>query len=343
MSASPLFSVVIPVFNKGPYVSRAIHSVLAQTQCDFELLAVCEPSSDHSTREVERFTDPRLRVFHRSAPGPGGYAARNLGIENARAPWIAFLDADDLWLPDHLRRLTALIHAFPSQKILSSGWLLQSKTSLPDRYSQLHHDEPSHVIDLKDYLRSEARSARPIWTGVACIQRELLLAAGLFPAGKLARSGDLDTWFRCIFDAGSMAWSAHIGAIYDFDTIHQVTRRDGVDLRQHQISIGDALSRTQNVDIRRLLHERENNLVINAWVSNLYVSGAPCFAIVRQLNWRHPLAHQLKCLAYGAASLLPKPIARFVHQSLARARLHTICSWEASHALCNFIRQRVSR
>jgi hypothetical protein len=117
-----------------------------------------------------------------------------------------------------------------------------------------------------------------------------------------------------------MAWSPHIGAIYDLETIYQVTRSNCVDLLQHQISIGEALSRTQDVEIRRLLHERENNLVINAWVSNLYVPGAPCFTILRLFNWHQPLAHQIKCVAYGIVSLLPKPMGRFAHQSLARAR-----------------------
>ena len=88
------FSVVIPVFNKDEHVERAINSVLCQSFEDFELLLICDPSTDSSTDKVEKIMDSKVKIFYRDEPGPGGYAARNLGIVNATADWVAFLDAD---------------------------------------------------------------------------------------------------------------------------------------------------------------------------------------------------------------------------------------------------------
>jgi len=320
MSVVPLFSVVMPVFNKGPYVARAINSVLAQTQPDFELLIVCDPSTDNSTHEVEKFTNQRIRVLYRTAPGPGGYAARNMGICGARAPWIAFLDADDEWLPDHLAQLTVLMRSFPEQKILTSGWIYKGDTSTIDRYSQWHVGSPSHVIDLQQFLRVGVLWATPIWMGVACIQRDVLQNAGLFPDAQLERGGDTDTWFRCILLVGSLAWSSHIGAIYCLNTINQVTKKNVINIPSYLISTSQALSRTDNVLLRRLLHERKHSFAINAWAMNLYVPKGRNFPIAQYLDWHKPFSHQLKCIVYSLVSLLPKPLARSLYQTFVRGR-----------------------
>src|SRR5690554_4317093 len=118
----PFFSVVIPVFNKEPHVARAINSVLEQTFNNFELIVVCDPSSDNSNFEVEKFEDPRIRIFYRDNPGPGGYAARNLGVEVAKAEWIAFLDADDEWYPWHLSEIFQRLRQFSEEKVFGAGY-----------------------------------------------------------------------------------------------------------------------------------------------------------------------------------------------------------------------------
>src|SRR5690554_2524745 len=115
----PFFSVVIPVYNKEPHIARSINSVLNQSFQDVELIIVCDPSTDNSNAEVAKFTDPRIRVFHRDEPGPGGYAARNLGIKEAKAEWIAFLDADDEWYLDHLAEMKNLFVDFPNVSVMS--------------------------------------------------------------------------------------------------------------------------------------------------------------------------------------------------------------------------------
>jgi glycosyltransferase involved in cell wall biosynthesis len=104
---TPLFSVIIPVFNRADVVGDAIRSVLAQTCRDFEIVIVDDGSQDDPRAVVESFADPRIR-FHRQRNGGGG-AARNTGIDHARGTYVAFLDSDDRFLPDHLETMRRLL------------------------------------------------------------------------------------------------------------------------------------------------------------------------------------------------------------------------------------------
>jgi GT2 family glycosyltransferase len=97
-------SVIIPLYNKAPYIQRAFDSVMAQTLQDFELIVVDDGSTDGGADIVERQRDPRVRIVHQANAGPG--AARNRGLREAKGEFVAFLDADDEWLPEYLGRST---------------------------------------------------------------------------------------------------------------------------------------------------------------------------------------------------------------------------------------------
>ncbi|MDP8208206.1 MAG: glycosyltransferase family A protein [Candidatus Electryonea clarkiae] len=104
-------SVVIPLYNKEQYIARAIQSVLSQTYNDFELIVVDDGSTDASAKVVEEFNDPRQRLIRQ--PNAGECAARNRGIAESRTELIAFLDADDQWLPEHLIAIKCLSEKYP--------------------------------------------------------------------------------------------------------------------------------------------------------------------------------------------------------------------------------------
>ena len=102
-------SVIVPLYNKAKYVIRAMSSIAHQTFSDFEAIVVDDGSTDGSAELAAAYPDARFRVLRQSNAGPG--AARNRGIEQARGELIAFLDADDDWLPEYLDTNVRLLNS----------------------------------------------------------------------------------------------------------------------------------------------------------------------------------------------------------------------------------------
>lgn len=109
---SPIFSVVVPLFNKRATVVRTLDSVFAQRFADFELIVVDDGSTDGGDALVEaHYADPRLRVHRQANAGPA--AARNQGLALSRGAYVTFLDADDTWRPEYLRTAIDAFTAHP--------------------------------------------------------------------------------------------------------------------------------------------------------------------------------------------------------------------------------------
>lgn len=103
---TPKISVIIPLYNGGSWIKRAINSVISQTVQDFELIVIDDGSTDNSTSEVKKFTDERISLY--SIDHKGVSFARNLGVKKAQSDLIAFLDADDEWTSVHIETLLNL-------------------------------------------------------------------------------------------------------------------------------------------------------------------------------------------------------------------------------------------
>lgn len=95
-------SVVIPLYNKGKYIERALSSVLTQTYPPLEIIVVDDGSTDDGPDRVLNFNDPKIILVRQENKGPG--AARNAGLARARGKYIAFLDADDEWMPSFIEK-----------------------------------------------------------------------------------------------------------------------------------------------------------------------------------------------------------------------------------------------
>ena len=121
---NPQLTVIIPLYNKELYISRAIRSVMAQTYKDFELIVVDDGSIDSGPQIASSMNDSRMSVIRQDNRGPG--AARNLGIKRARGEYVAFLDADDEWFPDYLQTAVKVLDlhrdiATVSQRLMFMG------------------------------------------------------------------------------------------------------------------------------------------------------------------------------------------------------------------------------
>lgn len=98
-----LVSIVMPSWNTGRFIAESIQSVLNQTYTNWELLIVDDCSTDNTDDVVASFQDERIRYFH-NAKNSGAALTRNRAMQEARGEWIAFLDSDDLWMPDKLEK-----------------------------------------------------------------------------------------------------------------------------------------------------------------------------------------------------------------------------------------------
>lgn len=117
-----MFSVIIPLYNKAPYIAKAIESVLGQTFRDFEVIVIDDGSTDQSLEVAKTFENKSITII--SQPNSGVSTARNNGVKLAKHPYICFLDADDWWHPTFLEEMKRLITDFPDAGIYGSGYYI---------------------------------------------------------------------------------------------------------------------------------------------------------------------------------------------------------------------------
>ena len=112
MNTQNLVSIIMPMYNAAAFVAQAIESVLAQRYSEWELLIIDDGSTDASASIAETYVgkDARIRLFRNPHPVKMPSAPRNMGLSMAKGRYIAFLDSDDLWLPEKLAQQIPLLH-----------------------------------------------------------------------------------------------------------------------------------------------------------------------------------------------------------------------------------------
>ena len=105
-SQLPLVSIITPCYNAASYIADTIESVLSQIYPNWEMLIVDDSSTDNSSEIIKQYTsrDKRIIYLNTSAPSGSPSNPRNIGINNANGKYVAFLDADDIWMPDKLQK-----------------------------------------------------------------------------------------------------------------------------------------------------------------------------------------------------------------------------------------------
>lgn len=186
-----MISVVIPLYNKELYIENTIQSLLNQTFSEFEILIVNDGSTDQSLQKVSSFNDSRIRIL--IMPNQGVSATRNKGVEEARFPWIAFLDADDWWHRDFLKMIAAAIKANPKDKIFatSRNRVFESKV---ERYQNSVLPKPETTGRI-NYFEVLTKDLPPINSSNVVIDKNLLIEKGLFKEG-MKQHEDHDLWIR---------------------------------------------------------------------------------------------------------------------------------------------------
>jgi glycosyltransferase involved in cell wall biosynthesis len=171
-----LVTVMMPAYNAASYIAAAIESVLAQSYAAWELLIVNDGSTDATGEIAARYGDPRVRLVHQ--PNGGESVARNHALELARGEFVAFLDADDLFLPDHLALTVAFLQANPAYDgVYTDGYYIHGdyrKQSNSDKVGQTH-DNGKQENATGARLSSQRRGPFRGW-----LFEELVLASDVF-------------------------------------------------------------------------------------------------------------------------------------------------------------------
>ncbi|MEZ6964119.1 glycosyltransferase family 2 protein [Aeromonas sp. S9(2024)] len=188
----PVFSVVIPLYNKQDFISKCIESVLSQSLSSFEIIVIDDGSKDDSENIVKEIKDDRVKYFHQTNGGVS--AARNRGIEEASGEYIAFLDADDWYEEDFLNVVYSSILKHPDADAFTTGYFKHKNGAVTIStlsVTQEHHQS----IVINDFYKSWADGA--FFCASSCVVRKeyFIKNQRYFPL-KESMGEDQEVWFH---------------------------------------------------------------------------------------------------------------------------------------------------
>ena len=183
-----MISIVLPLYNKEKYIVATLNSILKQSYQFFEVIVVNDGSKDKGRELVEGIIDERIKLINK--PNGGVSSARNVGIQMSKYDYIAFLDADDEWLPNHLEEIYGLIEEYKNQ---ADVFVTNFARKFPNGIIK------SNRIDLKrgvisNYFKSALHKS-VIHTSSVCVTKRALLETNGFNE-NLSRGEDIDLWAR---------------------------------------------------------------------------------------------------------------------------------------------------
>ncbi len=199
---TPLISVIVPAYKTRATIGETLDSVLAQTFEDYEIVVVDDGSPD----DVVEFVAgqyPMVRLVRQENRGLAG--ARNAGIREARGEWVAFLDSDDVWLPDKLERQVELLR--PGTDVVYSDCWFWRDGERTERWSRQHGAAEGQI----GHDLVTRRVMLPVLTVV--VRRSVVLAAGGFDE-SLREVEDYDLWLRLAMAGARFGYVAEPTALY---------------------------------------------------------------------------------------------------------------------------------
>jgi GT2 family glycosyltransferase len=226
---APKISIIIPCYNHGCYLGQAIQSVLDQTYSDVEVIVVDDGSKDTTADVVRGFDDLRLRYLWQENRGLS--SARNAGILASQGVYVAFLDADDWFLPHKLESQVDFLETHPTVGLVVSGW-----TEVDGQGRTLRTVAPWHwkpELGLVDCVMGH-----PMVIHAVLIRRYWLDTVGLFDEG-LSAIEDGDLYLRLLAAGCQFAWLPEIVCCYRLHTGNM--SRNASRMRQNRLAVLDKL------------------------------------------------------------------------------------------------------
>ncbi len=197
---TPLVSVVIPTHNAARFISETLESVCKQTYTNWEIIVIDDGSTDNTRTVLAPYMD-RIRYYFQENSGTA--AARNAGLQKARGEFVAFLDHDDIWLPEKLDLQVRALNAWPEcalaftgGKILHESGTLGNSVMLKHLDGWIHeHRTPDPMVIMGSLSREFFFKNQICSASSVLIRRECVETVGGFDE-RIAISDDYDLWLR---------------------------------------------------------------------------------------------------------------------------------------------------
>jgi len=204
-TTTPFFSIVIPAYNAARHIFDALTSVLAQSNKNYEIIVVNDGSPD--TPELEKELEPYLNdiVYIKRLNG-GPAAARNSGILAAKGEYVAFLDSDDMWMPNHLAEMMEVLQRDPSLDLVYGDTV-----NFGDLAQEGATTMGANPSEGRATFESLVLCKCTVVSSTVVARRQALMDAGLFDESFI-QGEDFDLWARLAYRGGCIDYRKHIHA-----------------------------------------------------------------------------------------------------------------------------------
>ena len=302
-----MISVIIPLYNKQEQIKNTLKSVLNQTFQDFEVIIVDDGSTDRSAQEAEKIVDDRIRLIRQDNAGVS--AARNRGIEEAKYNLIAFLDADDEWMPEYLETQYNLSKKYPECSVFVCNYEFKDSTGKirPTIIKKLPFKEEAGI--LINYFEVASCSHPPLWTSAVVVRKQAIMDIGGFPMG--VKSGeDLLTWARLAIKY-KIAYSKLPKAIFILDDSHLIKNKP------HRLHDENGFV---DIELKKLYSTNKNIYGLKNYISLWYKMRASVYMRLGNITmtWRYSIKSlcynccNYKVYAFMLIVLLPRKIQQSI-------------------------------
>lgn len=267
----PFLSVIIPLYNKEKFIQNTLQSVLNQIFMDFEIIIVNDGSTDKSLDIISGFNDDRIVVINQQ--NSGASATRNRAISEAKTNYIAFLDADDYWHPNHLEELVKLIYDFPNCGMYCSRYqtIIAKNHIIKNSFSYSITDDYRGIIP--DFFDASLIN-RVATSSSIIVPKNTILENNGFNC-EISSGQDLELWTKIAIH-NKVAINNTISAIYHFEATNSlsktnITRKTLIDFKQFYLSEKNNESLKKFLDIHRLEYALQFRIAGDLEKSNFYL------------------------------------------------------------------------
>jgi glycosyltransferase involved in cell wall biosynthesis len=219
-----MISVVIPLYNKAHTIFDTLKTVIAQSFTDFEIVIVDDGSTDDSVKVIQDFLlDKRLRVI--SQTNKGVSAARNKGVEESKFELIAFLDADDKWFPDYLKKMVETIHKFPDFAMYNCAGIVRNADN--SKFNRIANKYKDRICEINFFENPHVF----LHTSATIVNKSEFNKVKGFPIG-MKRNQDLALFYSMALN-GKVAYCGYPLSIYIGGVAGQSTSTPFIKVMEH--------------------------------------------------------------------------------------------------------------